>query len=193
MKQRILDFFAASDVLAYEVLKPLSHMRGNWDPYVDSMTEMYEDEENSFAWLFNQLIHQISQASPPAKYHDSEDRLAEHVQQSLNWGIKKFGNGWLSQSGGRLTPNDYLATLEQGGFKIEGVNDLLDAAAGRISAAIQHGHRHFDEMERGHQIILAGVLAAILYHWAPYEDSMRKIVAEQVAQPDVPASGRHAG
>lgn len=193
MKQRILDFFAASDFLLHEVLRPLAHIRGNWDPYIDPMADKYEDEQGSFAWLFNRLIQQISDASPPVKYHDSEDRLAEHVQLRFNWGIKKVGNAWFNRSGARLTPNDYLASLEQGGFKIEGSDDLVNAAAGRVRAAIRHGHLHFAEMERGHQVILAGVLAAILYHWAPHEDSMRMMAAEQGIQPDGPASGGSAG
>lgn len=170
----IRDFFQASDFLAHEVLKPLSHIRDSWDLYIDSDTSKYEVEEGTFAWLFNHLINELSRSSPPAKYHDSEDRLAEHVQKNLNWKIKKQGDTWVNESGKRLAPIDYLVTLEQGGFHLEGIQDLLNAAAGRVMAAIHHGQPHFDEMERGHQVILAGVLTAILYHWEPYEESMRE-------------------
>jgi hypothetical protein len=188
MNQQVLNFFRASEFLEHEVLRPLSHIRGGWALYVDPDTEKYEDEEDTFAWLFNHLVDKLSQATPPTNYHDSEDRLGEHVQRSLNWRIRKQGGIWVNESGNRLSPNDYLATLEQGGFRLEGDQDLLDAAAGRVRAAIRHGHTHFDEMERGHQVILAGVLAAILYHWEPHEYSMRKSAAEQDAQADGPVS-----
>ena len=64
--------------------------------------------------------------------------------------------------------------LEQGGFKTDGDSDLILAAAGRIKAAIERGQRHFDDMERSHQVVLAGVLAAILYHREPQEDWYRQ-------------------
>ena len=182
MNPDIQYFFQASDFLEHEVLRPLSHIRGGWELYIDSDTGRYKDEEDTFAWLFNHLIDELARATPPAKYHDSEDRLAEHVQQSLNWKIKKQGNTWVNKSGKRLAPSDYLVTLEQGGFRFEGDQDLLDAAAGRVEAAIRYGHAHFDEMERGHQVILAEVLAAVLYHWEPYEPSMREREAEKCVQ-----------
>ncbi|WP_193090526.1 hypothetical protein [Advenella sp. FME57] len=180
MNPEIQLFFSASDFLEHEVLRPLSHIRGNWDPYVSTETGRYEDEEDSFAWLFNHLIDKLSQTIPPKKYHDSEDRLAEHVQQSLNWKIKKQGNTWINESGSRLASSDYLATLEQGGFRIEGDKDLLDAAAGRVAAAIRYGQTHFDEMEQGHQVILAGVLAAILFHWESFEETIREEVTKNL-------------
>ncbi|WP_215399410.1 hypothetical protein [Rheinheimera oceanensis] len=179
MKSEIQRFFQPSDFLEHEVLRPLSHIRYGWELYVVPNTGRYEDEEDTFAWLFNYLIDELSQAAQPTKYHDSEDRLAEHVKTRLNWKIKKQGSTWINQSGKRLTPSDYLATLEQGGFRLEGVQDLLDAAAGRVAAAIQRGQTHFDNMEKGHRVILAGVLAAILWHWEPYEASIRARVAEQ--------------
>jgi hypothetical protein len=50
----------------------------------------------------------------------------------------------------------------------------VQAAAGRIHAAIDRGQLHFDDMEWSHQVILAGVLAAILYHREPQESWIRK-------------------
>lgn len=184
MTLEIRSFFSASDFLEHEVLRPLSHIRGGWELYVDHATGRYEDEEDTFAWLLNRLIDELSSIVPPAKYHDSEDRLAEHVQDSLNWKIKKVGNQWVNENGARLAPSDYLAALEQGGFQINGEKDLIEAASGRVAAAIRHGHKHFDEMERGHQVILAGVLATILYHREPYEEEMRASAAEQGVQRD---------
>ena len=179
MKPEIQHFFQASDFLEHEVLRPLSHIRGGWELRIDPDTGRYEDEEDTFAWLFNHLIDELSRATPPAKYHDSEDRLAEHVKNSLNWKIKKQGNTWINESGKLLAPSDYLATLAQGGFRFEGGQDLMDAAAGRVAAAIHYGQTHFDDMERGHQVILAGVLTAILWHWETYEESMRARAAER--------------
>ena len=184
MTLEIHSFFEASDFLEYEVLRPLSHIRGGWGLYVDHTTGRYEDEEDTFAWLLNHLIDELCSSAPAARYHDSEDRLAEHVQESLNWKIKKVGNQWLNEKSVRLAPSDYLAALEQGGFQINGEKNLLEAASGRVAAAIRHGHAHFDEMERGHQVILAGVLATILYHWEPYEEEMRASAAEQGVQRD---------
>jgi hypothetical protein len=175
MEQQILGFFEASDFLEHEVLRPLSHIRPGWELFVDPTTGRYKDEEGTFAWLFNHLIKRISKSTPPDKYHDSEDRLAEHVQTSLNWKMSKHRGIWRNAAGHRLAPNDYLVTLEQGGFKIDGIEDLIAAASGRVHAALQYGQRHFDDMERGHQVILAGVLAAILYHWDPIEPEIRKI------------------
>lgn len=179
MNQDVIDFFATSDFMEHEVLRPLSHIRGNWEFIVDQETGRYMDEEDSFAWLFNHLIDELAGSNPPARYHDSEDRLGEEVKRSLNWNIRKENRVWVNAEGSRLHPSDYLAMIEQGGFKIRGERDLVDAAAGRIHAAINHGQKQFDDMERGHQVILAGVLAAILYHRVDHENWYRKQAAEQ--------------
>ena len=45
--------------------------------------------------------------------------------------------------------------------------DLIDdiqAVSGCIKAPINHGQRHFDDIEQSHQKILADVLTIILYH-----------------------------
>lgn len=52
--------------------------------------------------------------------------------------------------------------------------DLVEATAGRIKAAIDRGQNHFDDMERSHQVILAGVLVAILYHRESHEERYRE-------------------
>ena len=166
-------FFAPSDIVDHEVLRPLSHIRANWELQVDPKTGRYMDEEDSFAWLFNMLLDDLAATKPPSRYHDNEDQLGEHVQKSLNWGIRKHGKTWVNADGSRLNPSDYLATLEQGGFKLSGVADLLEAASGRIHAAIARGQTHFGDMERSHRVVLAGVLTAILYHLEPHEESFR--------------------
>jgi len=67
---------------------------------------------------------------------------------------------------------------------------MVLAAAGRVHAAIQNGQMHFDEMERSHQVILAGVLAAILYHREPYEGVKNLNTGEQIATADRGPLGR---
>jgi len=156
--------------MEHEVLRPLSHIRGNWDLYIDSESRRYIEEEDSFATLFNALIDELAVTQPPLRYHDNEDRLGEYVQRHLNWKIKKSGSTWVNQDGSRLHSSDYLALLEQGAFDYQGIHNLVLAASGRVHAAIQRGQMHFDDMERSHQIILAGVLGAILYHREPYEE-----------------------
>jgi hypothetical protein len=56
----------------------------------------------------------------------------------------------------------------QGGVR-RSLTDLVLAAAGRIRSAIIRGQFRFDEMEKAHQKILAGVLSCILYHRTDYE------------------------
>lgn len=170
----IRQFFKPSDCLEYEVLRPLSHIRSYWELIVDKETGRYIDEEDSFAWLLNNLVDELENAEIPDRYHDSEDQLGYEVQNSLNWKIKNQGGIWLNENGNRLHSSDYLAMLEQGAFKADGTKNLVRAAAGRIRAAIKRGQVHFDEMERSHQIVLAGVLAAILYHRESEEEWLRK-------------------
>jgi len=189
MNQDVIDFFAVSDFIEHEVLRPLSHIRGNWELIFDHETGRYMDEEDSFAWLFNHLIDELAAANPPARYHDSEDRLGEYVQRSLNWNIRKENGIWVNVEGNRLHPSNYLDMLEKGGFKTGGDRDLVDAASGRIRAAIKNGQKHFDDMERSHQVILAGVLAVILFHRDSHEDYYRGQVGEQIAPSDCPAGG----
>lgn len=169
MDLNIRQFFEPSDFMEHEVLRPLSHIQANWELQIDPKTGRYLEEEGSFAALFNSLIDELATTQPPLRYHDNEDRLAEHVQEHLNWKIKKLGSTWVKQDGTRLHPSDYLSLLEQGGFDNMGVRNLVLAASGRVHAAILRGQVHFDDMERSHQVILAGVLAAILYHREPYE------------------------
>ena len=103
----------------------------------------------------NRLLDEISEVQPPKEYHANEDVLAEYVKSHLNWNIYKKGNRWES--------SDYEAIINQGSFGDEDQKNLILAAAGRIEAAIEHGQTNFDDMEYGHQKILAMVMASILY------------------------------
>ena len=45
-------FFANSERLDVEVLRPLSHIRGNWETTWESEAGKYLEEEDSFASMF---------------------------------------------------------------------------------------------------------------------------------------------
>lgn len=152
------DFFEYSDADSLDamVLKQLEHIHGNWELIWDHYEDKYLEEDDSYAALLNELIDELGSVNPPQKYHDNEDRLAEYVKSSHNWNIKKVGNRW---EGG-----DYINILEQGGFQDDDEKELVLAASGRIMAARDRGQIHFDDMEKSHKKILAGVLAIILYH-----------------------------
>jgi hypothetical protein len=172
-KRAVLTFFSDSEHMEREVLRPLSHIRSSWELQPDDESNRYLDEEDSFAWLFNFLIDRLSVAQPPLRYHDNEDRLGEYVQKELKWNVRRKGKAWAHRDGSRLNLSEYLSLLEQGGYDASGIDDLIEAASGRVHAALRYGQRHFDDMEESHQIILAGVLANILYHLEPHEAGMR--------------------
>ena len=153
------DFFANSEFLDYEVLRPLSHIKGNWELTWDRINQRYVEEDDSYAGLLNVLIAEIVNATPPARYHDNEDRLAEYVRTNLKWPIYKVGNRWIG--------DDYRSIIEQGGFDDLDEENLVLAAAGRIRAAIDRGQQYYDDMEESHRRMLAAVLAVILYHRTP--------------------------
>jgi len=151
-----MDFFKRSDCLDYTVLRQLSHILPNWELSWDFENNKFEIEEDSYAEKLNDLINELDKIKPSRRYHNNEDFLAEYVQRTLNWGIEKVGNRWINE--------DYHGILEQGGFGDRDEENLVKAAAGRIHLAKKKGQNHFDEMEEGHQKMLAYVLAIILYH-----------------------------
>ena len=152
------DFFRNSELLDALALRQLAHINGNWELTWNEISEQYEPEDDSFASKVNDLIEELSALHPPLKYHDNEDRLAEHVVGRLGWNLKKVGKRWVGE--------DYPLVLEQGSFGISAQRDLLLAAAGRIKAAIVRRQLHFDDMEESHRKMLADVIAIILYHRA---------------------------
>ncbi|MFO1865890.1 hypothetical protein QOT58_04315 [Pseudomonas aeruginosa] len=154
MDIRIKEFFAQSDMLDYAVLRPLSHLNLCWELIWDG--EDYVDEEGTFSGLLIRLIDRLTTVTPPVRYHDNEDILAESVIATLGWKIEKVGNRWMGA--------DYAAILEQGSIG-NSVNqaELLLATAGRIVTAIKHGQHRFDDMEEGHQTILAAALSILIF------------------------------
>ena len=138
------------------VLRPLSHVAGNWELTWDPHSQQYEEEEGSLAAVLNRTIIDISETAPPTQYHDNEDRLAENVISQLGWQIRKEGARWVGE--------DYDWIIEQGGFDDIDQIELLNAAAGRVHAALDRGQLHFDDMEESHRRMLAAVISVILYH-----------------------------
>ncbi|WP_305301783.1 hypothetical protein [Muribaculum intestinale] len=154
-EQELINFFKHSDLFDYMVTRPLDHILPNWELMWDDDTNRFIPEEDSFAQKVNEMLDELIAIPIPDKNHDNEDILAEHVKQHLNWNIAKIHGRWISC--------DYQEIINQGSFGDEEQKNLLAAAKGRISAAIQHGQTKFDGMEYGHQRILAMVLASILY------------------------------
>lgn len=157
----IVSFFHRCEYLGYLVTRPLSHIRPNWELIWDYEKKEYLVEEESCSNLLNVLIAELANVNPPSKYHDHEDRLAEHVISDLGWNVRKISGRWVGE--------DYEAILEQGSLSDIQQKNLVLAAAGRIRAAIVRGQLHFDDMEEGHRKILAGVLSCILYHRNDHE------------------------
>lgn len=155
-------FFAKSSYLDMEVLRPLSHILPYWELTWDHAEEQYSEEDESYAAVLNLLIVELSTATPPVKYHDHEDRLAQYVIKHLRWPISKVGKRWAGE--------DYAAIIEQGGSHDINEGDLILAAAGRIQAAIARGQLRYDDMEESHRIMLGAVLSVILYHRTPQDE-----------------------
>lgn len=149
------DFFAESDYLDHSVLRPLSHIRANWELTWDTETSTYFVEEDSYAGLLNDLLIELEHSRPPSRYHDNEDCLANFVIEHLKWPLKKRGHRWVGVN--------YDSILEQGGGHDVDQANLLSAAVGRIHVAKTLGQTHFDHMEKSHRRMLGAVLAIILY------------------------------
>lgn len=149
------NFFRNSVFLDYMILRPLSHIRPNWELLWNPILEAYEEESDSLAALLNRLIAELAEVNPPPRYHDNEDRLAEYVIEKLKWPIRKEGPRWLGE--------EYDVILQQGSFDDVDQRELMSAAAGRIKAARDRGQLHFDDMEESHQRMLAAVLSIILW------------------------------
>lgn len=161
MNQDFINFFQWSDWFDSRVTKQLAHVKSNWELTWDNCNKQYEPEEDSFAYMVNDFIIELSKISPPKKYHDNEDRLAEYCKSKLKWDIKKQGNRWVGAP--------YPVILEQGAYEDINQQELLFSISGRVKAALNHNQMHFDDMEEGHQIMLADVITVFLFHREMYE------------------------
>jgi hypothetical protein len=155
MDKRIKEFFGWSDCFDYMVTRQLSHIKANWELTWNHAGREYEQEDESYAAIINDLVIEISKLDPPLKYHDNEDRLAEYCKEILGWKIEKVGNRWVG--------SDYSCILENGSFNDFEQENLCLAACSRVKAALNRGQVHFDDMEIFHRKMLADVIAIILY------------------------------
>lgn len=160
-RETVREFFAKSIILDQQVLRPLSHIKGNWDVTWDDDAQRYMPEEDSYAKQLNIIIDEIADTAVSASYHENEDAVVNHLASRTGSTLTKIRGRWQT--------DDYRGLLEQGGFDDIDQGDLLTAAIGRVTAAITRGQRHFDEMEEGHRIMLGHVLTIILYHRSNYE------------------------
>ena len=85
----ILDFIDCSDIFDHMVLRPLSHIRGNWELQWNYEKLEFLEEEDSFAKDLNQLLRDITDCELPCnyRYHASEDIIARLVKKHLHWNI----------------------------------------------------------------------------------------------------------
>jgi len=137
----IIKFFSQSDELGYLVLRPLSHIRANWE--LSWNGDEYAHEDDSYAELLNKLITELSTVNSPKKYHDNEDALVSFAKKHLK-DIEKFGRLW---KGG----DDHRLILQEGSFSDVDEKNLVLASAGRVKAVISRNQITFDEMEDLHK------------------------------------------
>lgn len=160
-RETVRKFFARSELIDHDVLRPLAHAKGNWEVSWDAHTQRYEHEEDSFAKYLNLLIDDIAETAVSPRYHDNEDVVAGYLASRPGSKIEKKGGRWIG--------GDYGWILEQGGFDDIDQGELLTSAIGRVTAALERGQMTYDEMEQGHRLMLADVLTIILYHRSNYE------------------------
>lgn len=160
-RQAVRDFFAWSLVLDEDVLRPLAHVKGNWEITWDHDTRRYEHEQDSFAKQLNIMVDDIADTAVSPRYHDNEDVIANYLAGRPQSGIVKKDGRWTGASYGWI--------LEQGGFSDIDQSELLTSAIGRVAAAIDRGQLHYDDMEQGHRLMLGDILTIILYHRSNYE------------------------
>jgi len=154
----MIEFFEQSELLDYEVLRPLSHIRANWELSSGWEDFHFQVEGDSFAKELSELIDELERTQIPVRYHDNEDRLAEYVKEKFDQEIKKIGNRWVGM--------EYQIILQDAGLFDINEQHLVQSAKGRIIAAQKYQQNHYDDMEFGHRKMLAVILSLILYHRA---------------------------
>ena len=162
-EQAVISFFSHSELLAHEVLRPISHVRENWELF-PGKTEPYEVEQDSFSSELNTLIKEISVTTPPKNYHKFENNVASYMT-AIRDGEYELKNGiwWDHNSGKKLNIETLEFVLEQGSSGWVAAPELVSAAAGRVKAALHYGQQHYDAMEPGHRKMLAILLTIILF------------------------------
>ena len=153
----ILDFIDCSDIFDHMVLRPLSHIRGNWELQWNYEKLEFLEEEDSFAKDLNQLLRDIADYELPCnyRYHASEDIIARLVKKHLHWNIYRDRRGFWHGA-------EYIWIIEQGTLYDIDQQEILKALKGRILAAIVRKQK-FSDIDSGHQAMIAGLFSIILY------------------------------
>ena len=161
--ENVMAFFSGSCLLDGEVLRPLSHVRSNWELMPD-IGGLYEIEEDSFAGMLNSLVSEIAATTPPSDYHSYENSVAAYMNLVRDETYTLRKGRWRYAADGRtLSVHELTYMLEQASCDSNDIPDLVLAAAGRVRAALKFEQHHYDEMEGGHRIMLAALLTIILF------------------------------
>lgn len=164
-RESILGFFYRSDRLDYTTLRPLSHVRSNWELVgSESGDPLFEEEEDSYAENLNVLIDEIAAASPSYDYHKLENQIAADYTDAINGRYFLKGTLWHDkQTGQPIQKDDVGHMMEQASSGSDDVPGLVLAAAGRIATAMSYSVGNFDDLDRGHMEMLAIDLMTILF------------------------------
>ncbi|WP_060477693.1 MULTISPECIES: hypothetical protein [Pseudomonas] len=164
MNLDVKNFFHLCHSLDELVLRPLSHLDQSWE-LLRSPTG-YVVEKGHLSEKLIELIDILATTTPPLKYHDNEDRLAEYLI-SKGSKIRKEGRFWIGA--------DYEFVLQQASLA-HTINhtELVHAASGRVIAALNYGQRNFDDMEEGHKKMLASILTILIFNYGTWMDSTEK-------------------
>jgi hypothetical protein len=163
-REAVMHFFGKSQWLDRSVLRPLSHIAMSWELRRTETVGVFMEEEDSLAVLMNQLILDISRATPPADYHAHEDAVIRLREGIDNGAIYQEGRRWRDRKTGEpLHKSSISSLMEQASIRYEDVPDLVLAAAGRVATALKFGDANFDDLDNGHADMLAEVLTVIIF------------------------------
>ncbi len=179
----VMYFFGESEWLDRAVLRPLSHIALSWELRRTDTVGVFMEEEDSLAALMNQLILDISRATPPADYHAHEDAVIRLRDGIENGTIYLERKRWRDRQTGEPLDKSTLGSLmEQASIIYEDIPDLVLAAAGRVATAMKHGDATFDDLDDGHADMLAEILTIIIWvranaTWLPEQSERETIEA----------------
>lgn len=162
--EAVMSFFGESGWLDRSVLRPLSHLALSWELRRTETVGVFMEEEDSLAGLMNQLIREISLATPPESYHAHEDAVIRLREGAASGLIYLQGKRWRDRATGEpMAKSSIGSLLEQASIGYDDVPDLVLAAAGRVATALKFGDANFDDLDEGHADMLAEVLTVILF------------------------------
>jgi len=159
-------FFANSDWLDRAVLRPISHVAGNWELTWNTHADRYEPESDSLADHLNVLIHDMAASKPPADYHHYENKLAISYDdvKSGRFKLNRSRKLWIDTATNLPVSKDMVGhMIEQATCGHYDVPDLVLSAAGRVATSLRFGVSHFDDLDDGHLEMLSVIMTDILF------------------------------